>query len=105
MSPAEGAPRRKQSHAFTLRQLVDVIEEALSGAVAKVVPDRETLADAYRRASVNDQIRRAVSRLRRTTTPGAVPEDLDAAVRRLLSERPDLSWDQAVARIARNGGR
>jgi hypothetical protein len=96
--------RRVELNAFTSRQLVDVIEGALAG-LAKVIPGPRTLADAYRRISVNAQIEREVARLRQTTTPGAVPDDLGAAVGRLLSAQPILSWDQAVAMIARNEGR
>ena len=96
--------RRVELNAFTSRQLIDMIEGALAG-LAKVVPGPRTLADAYRRISVNDQIEREVERLRQTITSGEVPDDIDAAVSRLLSARPYLSWDQAVAMIARNEGR
>lgn len=95
--------RRVELNAFTSRQLIDVIEDALSG-LAKGIPDRETLTDAYRRISVNDQIEREVARLRQTTAPGAIPDDLDAAVGRLLAAEPYLSWDRAVAMVARNEG-
>jgi hypothetical protein len=95
--------RRVELNAFTSRQLIDVIEGALGG-LAKVIPGPRTLADAYRRISVNAQIEREVARLRQTTAPGAIPDDLDAAVGRLLAAEPYLSWDRAVAMVARNEG-
>ena len=71
--------------------------------VAKVVPEPEALAATYeqarRWATVEEVARRAMAE--QDTTAITVPEDLTDRVRDRLGADPALSWDEAVALVAR----
>jgi hypothetical protein len=94
--------QRVELNAFTSRGLVDWIEGKLKEhGIAKVVPDADTLANAYRRmtkqALVQKQIDELLAKL--GDDEATVPPRLVGKVTRLLKADPTLSWDEALRRI------
>ncbi len=96
--------QRVELNMLTSDQLVELIESKLvEHGVVKVVPDREVLEAAYRRAyevqllnnAVTDAAERAATRA--SETP--LPDDLDEQVRAYIEEHPEKPWDDAVAAI------
>ena len=95
---------RVELNAMTARQFLDWLEAKLAAhGVAKVVPEDAVLAETYdharRLAGAERAARRALDALPAGTTP--VPADLEARVRDTLAADPELSWDAAVTRLAR----
>jgi hypothetical protein len=99
--------KRVELNAMTSRQFIDWLEGKLGQhGVEKVIPDRETLAQAWhnarRRHRVNKALNRVVKRiLRRDVT--TVPADLDDRLRKYLEKYPATAWDDALAELAANG--
>jgi len=73
----------------------------LASGVQKVIPDPDTLAQAYRRARFLEQLERMVEQVRATLSrdAGEIPPDLAARVAALLARDPSLAWDQAIAQL------
>jgi hypothetical protein len=97
---------RVELNAFTSRDLVEWIESKLEeNGILKVVPDQDTLATAYRRAVAIELLQQRTAEISRATHAEAeqtrVPKALAREVRRQLEEDPGRSWDQAVAKCAR----
>jgi len=95
---------RVELNAMTARQFLDWLEAKLAEHdVAKVVPGDAVLAETYdharRLAGAERAARRALDALPAGTTP--TPADLAGRVRDALAAEPELSWDAAVARLAR----
>jgi hypothetical protein len=93
-------------NAFTSRQFLDWLRSNLTEhGAGKVVPNADTLAVQYRRAlirqEVNRQIDEASEQVSRDADAAAIPDDLANRVRALLADDPSMSWDEAVARVAR----
>ena len=98
---------RVELNAFTSDELVAWIEGKLEEhGVRKVIPDQEMLAEAYRRqrqsAYLKEQFGELLERSRQHIASLDVFPDLQGHVARLLQEKPELSWNDAVAEIARN---
>lgn len=96
--------KRVELNAFTSQGLVDWVEGKLDeSGVEKVVPDDDTLADAYRRAHeasvIQKRIDELVAKLRKSPAI-AVPTDLRARIEAALDEDPTTPWDAVVAQIA-----
>jgi hypothetical protein len=97
---------RVELNAFTSDKLVQWIEAKLQAhGVRKVVPDEKTLAEAYRRqhqsAYLQKHFGELLERSRKDVEDLEVPARLGDEVARLLEDEPALSWNQAVAEIAR----
>jgi hypothetical protein len=98
--------KRVELNAFTSQDLVEWLERKLAKAgIKKVVPDRDTLATAYRRAVEVELLRQRTAEIacaihaeaEKATVPMALAKD----VRRQLKEDPERSWDETVAEFAR----
>ena len=95
--------QRVELNAFASDELVAWIErKLLEHGVAKVVPDADALAEAWRRmarqALVQERIDAVLAGLGDTDGP-AVPDDLEEQVRAILDANPTISWDAALRTI------
>jgi hypothetical protein len=94
--------QRVELNAMTSDQFVDWIERRLTEhGVQKVIPDPDTLAEAYQLAVRTTAMNAELVRLQGTMTqqPVVVPDDLDVRIRAVLRESPELSWDAVVWKI------
>jgi hypothetical protein len=99
---------RVEFNAFTSDALVTWIEKKLVyHGVEKVIPDEDTLADAYRRATehaaVQKMIEEAVEELRMTASAASVPDNLRDRIVAALKADPTRTWDSIVIEIAAKG--
>jgi hypothetical protein len=71
--------------------------------VSKVVPSADALADAYRLFARGARARPIVEAALATVMAAdiPVPRDLERRVRSYLAKHPEMSWDDAVAAVAR----
>jgi hypothetical protein len=97
--------QRVELNQFTSGDLVKWIESKLEeSGIKKVVPDKDTLADAYRRAAQVDLLRNATEEImmttRRQVEAMSIPKNLEKRMRKILKDNPMLSWDEAVAEVA-----
>jgi hypothetical protein len=96
--------QRVELNAMTSGQFVDWLKQKLEQhGVKKIIPAKEVLESVFKLAvltkKANDQIARVQAEW------GAnghvdIPADLEEQVRNLITEKPELSWDQAVSRVA-----
>lgn len=98
--------RRVELNAFTSDGLVDWIEAKLAEhGISKVIPDDETLADAFRRArenaDVQARIEKVVKRWRRQPPQIVIPPDLRKRVQRALHDNPRCAWDEVIRTLVR----
>ena len=96
---------RVELNAFTSGDLVEWIEGKLEeNGIKKVVPDKETLATAYRRAVEIKWLKQRTAEIARTVHAEVsnirIPKSLTKDVREHLEEDPGSSWDDAIADIA-----
>lgn len=90
---------RVEINAFASDSLIEWLEGKLnSHKIKKVIPDAATLTCAYRRAAV---IGKLPDWAKNEFDNVNVPEGLHLAVRCALKENPALSWDAAIAMVAR----
>jgi hypothetical protein len=95
--------RRVELNAFTSGDLITFIERGLvANGVQKIVPDFETMEDAYRRAVARANVKKLMDEAIENATSMEVPESLESQVRARIEEQPDLSWDAAVNELAEN---
>lgn len=97
--------QRVELNAFSSPDLIAHIEAKLEEhGVKKVIPDEDVLAGAFRRALRAHKLNREIERLARQfdLDPGdvVVPDDLEDQVTSMLSDQPEIPWDEAVAEIA-----
>jgi hypothetical protein len=102
--------RRVELNAYTSDALVSWIEGKLAEhGVEKVIPDDETLAAAYRRASeyaaVQKMIDEAVGELRKRIGSSATPDNLRKLIADRLSEDNKRPWDEIVIDLAEKAAR
>jgi hypothetical protein len=100
--------RRVELNAFASADLVTWIEGGLAEhGIKKVVPDKDTLATAYRRAVEIKLLKERTADLAQAVHAEAektrVPKALADAVRRHLGARPQLSWQEAVIIVVHKG--
>jgi DNA topoisomerase VI subunit B len=96
--------KRVELNAMASRQFIDFLEPKLAEqGVAKVVPDMEVLAKAYRLAYRKAAAQRAIDGVMRRVAEQNVdvPKDLGRRVAKRLEEDATRSWDDAIAKIAR----
>ena len=97
--------QRVELNAMTSRQLVDFVESKLKQhGIGKVIPDAETLASTYQMFAASDRLSEAFDELKEKLEDKDqetinVPDDLEAQVGKLLIEKPDITWHQAVRLI------
>jgi hypothetical protein len=93
--------KRVELNALTSDQFVRWLEGKLDEhGVTKVIPDKRTLEDAWRRARVLAKVKAAIVKIRTEPNTQPMPADLGRRLRKLLHDEPALSWDQALSRIA-----
>jgi hypothetical protein len=95
--------RRVELNAFASDQLIEWIERKLEQhGVSKVVPDNDTLADAYRRMRRQALVQERIDEMLTELDGGekeSLPEGLSDRVRSRLREDAALSWDAALRGI------
>ena len=96
--------RRVELNAFTSNDFIAWIESKLAEyGVKKVVPDDDTLEEAYRRATqiayVNGHIEEIEDAAKEHAEEIAIPDDLGERVRRGLQKDPHLPWDDVIAEL------
>jgi DNA topoisomerase VI subunit B len=96
--------QRVELNAFTSDQFVTWLEAKLRlHNVEKVIPDRATLEESYRRsatlAELNKSIAKALPEAARAGGAAEIPLDLEACVRAKLNETPEAAWDDVVGEI------
>jgi DNA topoisomerase VI subunit B len=96
---------RVELNAMNSRQFITWLEQKLQTVgVEKVMPDENTLTEAYRRAIMIAAVQQAVNETFAEFDPAsvAVPADLDQRVAEILASNPTLSWDAAIQHIIGN---
>ena len=98
--------RRVELNAMTSDQLVAFIERKLDEHdVNKVIPDRDMLAETYRNGvkarRIERAIKEALAKQKANESSIKMPDDLGGRVIKYLRKHPAASWDEAVAKIAR----
>jgi hypothetical protein len=100
----DGMCRRVELNAMTSRQLVDFIEAKLiEHGVEKVMPENGALEQQARRLIEQALTRKAIEAvtaeiaLRAAETE--LPDDLEDQVQAMLTDHPEIAWDQALAEI------
>jgi hypothetical protein len=96
---------RVELNAMASDELVEFVERKLEeNGIRKLIPDKETLDEAYRLFERGKQIEEAVQsvidEMPDDTDDIPVPSDLVDQVKQKLKDEPELRWDQAVAKIA-----
>ena len=94
--------QRVELNALSSEQLVKWIERKLDEhGIKKIMPDKETLARAYRANMRAIEIKRAVAKMAEEQSDNVeVPRNLNKLVAAFLKENPAISWDAAIATIA-----
>lgn len=93
---------------FTSDQLVEYVEGKLQAhGVEKVIPDAETLAQAWERVYMAERINDLIDDIYNDGTTEVtaeemrpVPDDLADRIRHELDVNPELSWNDALWVIA-----
>jgi hypothetical protein len=96
--------RRVELNSMTSRQFIDFLDQKLTEhGVEKVVPDAEIIERHARRLVeqrlAKEEIDKIRDRLAKEAAARKLPSDLPGRVRKLLADRPELSWDLALALI------
>jgi hypothetical protein len=104
MPDDDGMCRRVELNAMTSRQLVELVEQKLTEhGCDKVLPETGTFEEHARRLIEAKLTKKLVDRNRtriaKETSQIKLPSDLAERVIRLMDERPQLSWDAALAEI------
>jgi hypothetical protein len=100
--------QRVELNMFTSDQLVAYVEGKLrENGVEKVIPDADTLAQAWERVYMADRINELIDHIYEHGTAGLtveemrpVPADLADRIRGELEAHPRFSWDEALWKIA-----
>jgi len=97
--------RRVELNAFTSDDFIKWIESKLDDlGIKKIVPDEDTLKEAYARAIkvavINNAIEAALDNAEDAAKKNPMPEKLKEMIEKRLKEDPTLSWDKVVARLA-----
>lgn len=99
--------QRVELNALASDQFIEWLEAKLEEEGAeKVIPDAETLETAWRRArmrhAVNKKISEISASVRGDANAETVPGDLADRIRGQLDDDPAMSWDEALAAIAKD---
>jgi hypothetical protein len=96
---------RVELNAMTSRQLINFVEDKLQQhGIQKVIPNQRTLTDTYREFAASDRLSEAFDELKEKLeqeieSPIEVPADFEAKVKKLIAEKPDITWHHAVRLI------
>ncbi len=101
---------RVELNAFTSDQFVEWLDFKLTKhGVEKLIPDKETLEQAYRRAATVRRYQKSLDRAGKQISTYAkglkLPGDLRKQLAEMLSDDPALPWDEALARLIKIGGK
>ena len=89
--------QRVELNAMTSPEFVEFLERKLTeNGIGKIVPDRETLELAGKRAAMIAEMQKAIREVSETAAEITLPDDLEQRLRRRLEERPELPWDVAL---------
>ena len=97
--------RRVELNALNSRDLLNLIESKLKKhGVKKVIPDNDTLKDAYRRAALVKKLNERLEEIMEDTKKevddiNIATKQIERRVRKMLKECPTKSWDSAIADI------
>jgi hypothetical protein len=96
--------RRVELNAMTSRQLVDFVEAAfVRHGVGKVVPDNAVIRDHARHLLESrlsaELLAQHAEEIAEQAAAVELPVDLFAQILDLVSEEPELPWDEALARL------
>jgi hypothetical protein len=98
--------RRVELNAFASSDFIEWIESKLQEhGVEKVIPDPDTLAQAYRRAlcreMLNAKVREVFDPIRQDAATAIVPDDLEDQIRAAFDEDRAKPWDEVIGAIVR----
>jgi hypothetical protein len=96
--------RRVELNALSPRDFIDFVERKLKAhGVRKIVPAGGLLAETYREHVISERVRSAVDAIIAAGRSGDIPapDNIRERVIDLLKRKPFMSWDEAVAEIAR----
>jgi hypothetical protein len=94
--------QRVELNAMTSQQLVDFVERKLKEhGVKKVLPDADTLAEAYEVFVKSDRVAEAFEEMKNELeaddeAPIEAPKNLAVQVKKKLKEKSDITWHRAV---------
>jgi hypothetical protein len=94
--------RRIELNALASDELVRFIEHKLEQVgIRKIVPGKDTLAEAYRTFARGERIREIIDEALEGLDDEdiEIPHDLEERVRKHLMEHPEVRWDHAVSAI------
>ncbi len=96
--------KRVELNAFTSDQFVDWLDFKLTKhGVEKVIPNKKTLEQAYRRAAAVRRYQESLDSAEEEISTYAeglkLPGDLRKQLAKMLSEDPALPWDKALAQL------
>jgi hypothetical protein len=90
-------------NAMTAPQFVEFLEGKLQEHAEKVVPDKAVIEEHARRIweqlQAKERCKEILEQIHTESETAALPDDLVEQVEELLADEPELSWDQAVARV------
>jgi hypothetical protein len=97
--------QRVELNAFMSEPFVQWIEAKLNGLeVQKVIPDKQTLAKAFRKYFVNSYVRQEIPHIvqeaKERLGQTGIPENLDQFITESFRCNPQIPWDLAVAEKA-----
>jgi hypothetical protein len=95
---------RIELNAMDSQQFIDwLVRKFEEHGVKKIVPAKDVLESVYRLAKLNQKANEAIARVQDEWGANGhvdIPADLEEQVRNLVAESPEISWDQAVSRVA-----
>jgi hypothetical protein len=97
--------QRVELNAMTSRQMVDFVERKLKQhGIGKIIPDDDTLAEAYEMFVKSDRLSEAFEKMQDELEdddedPIEAPKNLAAQVKKLLKQHPDITWHRAIELI------
>jgi hypothetical protein len=93
--------QRVELNAMTSEELITWLEDKFKQhGIEKVIPGIDKLTEGYKRAKHLQEIQEMIDEFENSDVD--IPDDLEKQVKKLIDEKPDLSWDQALWDIAEN---
>jgi DNA topoisomerase VI subunit A len=96
-----GVGQRVELNVLSTEQLITYLEKKFEEAdIQKVVPDEEALRSAYTRAVYYREVIARAEEVIENSEEEAIPQNLQARIKDMLSEDPSQSWDNAIWNMA-----